>query len=169
MNQLVHTSGSGVPASPRRECSTKPCTTGNKFLFRAGEVGRGGGRKFNSERGSEPGRKHPRRIHFPALRCSKSDCGLCPVINLKALNRSIKDEHFKMEGFHMIRDIVKQGNWMVKVDSKDAYFFISVHRTHQKFLRFQWKGQTYQFHCLPFSMSCAPQVFTKVLKPVVAF
>ena len=99
----------------------------------------------------------------------KSDGGLRPVINLKALNRFIKDEHFKMERFHMIRNLVKQGDWMVKVDLKDAYFLIPVHQAHQKFLRFQWKGQTYQFHCLPFGLSCAPRVFTKVMKPVVAF
>ena len=69
----------------------------------------------------------------------------------------------------MIRDLVKQRDWMVKVDLKDAHFLIPVHQAHQKLLRFQWKGQTYQFHCLPFGLSCAPKVFTKVMKPVVEF
>lgn len=99
----------------------------------------------------------------------KKDGGLRPVVNLKALNSYIKDEHFKMEGFHMIKDLVKQGDWMAKVDLKDAYFLIPIYPGHQKYLRFQWKGQTYQFHCLPFGLSCAPRVFTKVMKPVVAF
>ena len=74
-----------------------------------------------------------------------------------------------MEGFYMIKDLVKQGNWMAKVDLKDAYFLIPIYPGHQKFLRLQWKGQTFQFHCLPFGLSCAPRVFTKVMKPVVAF
>ena len=69
----------------------------------------------------------------------------------------------------MIKDLVKQWDWMAKVDLKDAYFLIPIYPDHQKYLRFQWKGQTYQFHCLPFGLSCAPRVFTKVLKPVVAF
>ena len=27
-------------------------------------------------------------------------------------------------------------------------------------------SQTYQFNCLPFGLSCAPWVFTKIIKPV---
>lgn len=69
----------------------------------------------------------------------------------------------------MIHDLVKPNDWMATVDLKDAYFLIPIHSDHQHYLRFQWEGQTYQFHCLPFGLSCAPQVFKKVMKPVVAF
>ena len=99
----------------------------------------------------------------------KKDDGFCPVVNLKALNKYIPEEHFKMEGFHMVRDLVRQGDWLAKIDLKDAYFLIPVHPCHQKFLQFTWKESLYQFQCLPFGLSCAPQVFTKVMKPVVAF
>lgn len=39
---------------------------------------------------------------------------------------------------------------------------------HRKFLRFLWKGLTYEFQCLPFGLSSAPRTFTKLLKPVMA-
>ena len=39
----------------------------------------------------------------------KKDGGLRPVVNLKAMNRFTKVEYFKMEGFHMIKDLVKWG------------------------------------------------------------
>ena len=39
----------------------------------------------------------------------------------------------------------------------------------QKFLRFVWLGQTYQFLALPFGLNTAPRIFTKLLKPVVAY
>ena len=69
----------------------------------------------------------------------------------------------------MVRDLVRQGDWLAKIDLKDAYFLIPVYSGHQKFLQFTWKASLYQFHCLLFGLSCAPQVFTKVMKPIVAF
>ena len=74
-----------------------------------------------------------------------------------------------MEGFHMVKDLVKPGDWLAKLDLKDAYFLVPVDPNHQKFLQFQWQGNLYQFHCLPFGLSCAPRTFTKLMKPVVAF
>ncbi|KAK3754777.1 hypothetical protein QZH41_019696, partial [Actinostola sp. cb2023] len=38
---------------------------------------------------------------------------------------------------------------------------------YQKFTRFQFLGKTYQITCLPFGLSSAPRIYTKVLKPVV--
>ena len=54
----------------------------------------------------------------------KKDGGFRPVVNLKALNKFIQEEHFKMEGFHMVRDLVRKGDWLAKIDLKDAYFLI---------------------------------------------
>ena len=34
----------------------------------------------------------------------KKDGGYCPAINLKALNLFMVEEHFKMNGFHMVKD-----------------------------------------------------------------
>ena len=58
---------------------------------------------------------------------------------------------------------------MVKLDLKDAYLTVGVHPESQKFLRFVWLGQTYQFLALPFGLNTAPRIFTKLLKPVVAY
>ena len=33
--------------------------------------------------------------------------GYRPVVNLKALNKFITEEHFKMDGFHMVKDLVE--------------------------------------------------------------
>ena len=44
----------------------------------------------------------------------KKDGGFHPVINLKALNKFIAEEHFKMEGFHMVKDLAKPG--LTKLD-----------------------------------------------------
>ena len=91
-----------------------------------------------------------------------------PVINLKALNKFIVEEHFKMEGFHMVKDLIKPWYWLAKIDLKDAYFLVPDHPSHQKFLQFQRQDRLYQYQCLPFGLSCVPRTFTKLMKLVVA-
>ena len=58
---------------------------------------------------------------------------------------------------------------MVKLDLKDAYLTIPVHPSHQKFLRFAWKGRVFQFNCLAFGLASTPRLFTKILKVVAAY
>ena len=48
------------------------------------------------------------------------DGGQRLVINLKPLNQFLQVEHFKMEGIHTLRDNLKPGDWLGKVDLKDA-------------------------------------------------
>lgn len=73
-----------------------------------------------------------------------------------------------MEGIHMLKDLLKAGGWMAKIDLKDAYFMIPMAQEDRDFLKFQWKDKTYQFSCLTFGLSLAPWVFTKTTRPVVA-
>ena len=89
-----------------------------------------------------------------------------PVINLKALNSWVQPQHFKMEGIHTLRELLVRNDWLAKLDLKDAYFTVPIHRDHQKYLRFVVEQVHYQFTCLPFGLSCAPWAFTKVLRPV---
>ena len=97
----------------------------------------------------------------------KKEGGLRPVVNLKNLNCFIKTEHFKMEGLHTLPYLIQSQDWMIKMDLKDAYLQIPVCQEHQHLLQFQWNATIYQFKCLPFGLTSAPRVFTKVLKPVV--
>ena len=98
----------------------------------------------------------------------KKDGGQRPVINLKCLNKFVYREHFKMEGIHILRDLLRAGDWMTKVDLKDAYFMVPIYEDDRAFLKFSFKERMYQFRCLPFGLACAPWVFTKVLKPLTA-
>lgn len=45
-----------------------------------------------------------------------------PVINLRALNRFLEKESFKMEGLQLVRSLIQQGDLMTKLDLKDAYY-----------------------------------------------
>ena len=99
---------------------------------------------------------------------TKKDGGNRLIINLKNLNSYITYQHFKLKGLHLLKQILQKWDLMVKIDLKDAYFCVPMHKKHRHFLRFMWEGKCYQFNCLPFSLGPAPLMFTKLLKPVVA-
>jgi hypothetical protein len=98
----------------------------------------------------------------------KKDGGSRPVINLKNLNAYLPYEHFKMEGIHLLKDLLIRDDWLAKIDLKDAYFTVPINAEHQRYLRFVWNNRTFQFSCLPFGLAPAPRVFTKILKPLVS-
>ena len=92
-----------------------------------------------------------------------------PMINLKKLNEWVTPQHFKMEGMGTLRELLMINDWMVKVHLKDAYFTVPIHPSYQSYLKFMVGQEHYQFTCLPFSLSCVPWVFTKVMKPIAIF
>ncbi|XP_028394441.1 uncharacterized protein LOC114518633 [Dendronephthya gigantea] len=57
-----------------------------------------------------------------------------------------------MEGIHMLRDLLKRDDYLIKIDLKDAYLTVPICKAHQKFLRFLWKGTLLEFACLPFGL-----------------
>ena len=56
----------------------------------------------------------------------KKDGSVRPIIELRELNKFIHWEHFKMEGIHLVKDLLQEGDWMVKMDLKDVYFSIPI-------------------------------------------
>ena len=99
---------------------------------------------------------------------TKKGGGQRPVINLKPLNCFIRYEHFKMESIHILKGLLKKGDYMVKIDLKDAYLTVPIWQNHQKYLRFLWRDSLLEFACLPFGLASAPRAFTKLLKPVLS-
>lgn len=90
------------------------------------------------------------------------------ILNLKILNTFISTEHFKLEDFRTASRLITPNCYMAKLDLKDAYYLVAIDPAFRKFLRFQFDGVLYEFTCLPFGLSTAPYVFTKLLRPVVS-
>ena len=82
-------------------------------------------------------RAQPSREGFtsPLFLVPKSDGSWRLVINLKALNKFVITRHFKMESVRAVKGIMQEGDWMIKLDLKDAYLSVPIHPTHQKFLK----------------------------------
>ena len=87
------------------------------------------------------------------------------ILNLKRFNEAVRLYHFKMDSLSTITKFVTKNCFMASVDMKDAYYSIPIKSSDRKFLRFIWEGNLYEFTCLPNGLSCAPRIFTKLLKP----
>ena len=76
------------------------------------------------------------------VRPKKEESKFRPIINLIKLNLYLPYLHFKMEGLKNVKDLLNQGDYMIKIDLRDAYYHIPIHEESQKYLRFKW-GKNY--------------------------
>ena len=91
-----------------------------------------------------------------------------PVMNLKALNQSVPYMQFKMEILRTLKYMMKERDYMCKIDLKDDYFAVPLDKSSRHLVRFLWEWNLYEFLCLCFGLGPAPQVFTKILKVPVS-
>ena len=96
----------------------------------------------------------------------KASGGWRPVLDVSVLNTFVVLTKFKMESPRSVLHAVRRNDWMLSIDLQDAYFHVPVHPASRKFLRFVFAGVVYQFRALPFGLSTAPQVFTRVFAQV---
>ena len=99
----------------------------------------------------------------------KATGGWRPIIDLSSLNVFVHCPSFTMETPRSILRALHQGQWLTSLDLKDAYFHIGIHPADRRYLRFCHNGTSWQFTVLPFGLSTSPRVFTKILKPVLAY
>lgn len=102
----------------------------------------------------------------PVFTVPKRDGSHRMILNLKELNKDITYYHFKMETLQAALKLITADCYMASVDLKNAYYSLPVADQHKKFLRFLWKGQLWQYNCMPNGLALAPRKFTKLLKPV---
>ncbi|KAG1371925.1 hypothetical protein G6F61_011496 [Rhizopus arrhizus] len=97
----------------------------------------------------------------------KRNGGHRPVFNLKNLNQYLTAPHFKMETIQDVTRMLKANDWLTSIDLSDAFLHIPVDPTSRRYLRFHWKGQSYQFCTTPFGLSLVPWLFTKITRPIL--
>ena len=92
-----------------------------------------------------------------------------PIIDLSSLNVFVHCPSFTMETPRSILGALQQGQWLTSLDLKDAYFHIGINPADRRYLHFCHNRTAWQFTVLPFGLSTSPRVFTKILKPVLAY
>lgn len=107
-------------------------------------------------------------IISPVFLVDKPDGSYRMILNLKRFNDCVEYEHFKMENLHSATDMMTLNCWMASADIRHAYYCVSVNSEYRKYLKFQWRGQLFQYTCFPNGLANCPRYFTKLLKPVYA-
>ena len=68
-----------------------------------------------------------------------------------------------------LRDSSLSETWAISIDLRDAYFHVAVAPEHTRYLRFAYNGRAFEFLVLPFGLSTAPRVFTRIVRVIEAF
>ena len=102
----------------------------------------------------------------PFFVLTKPDGGSRFVLNSTALNKYLDPEHFKIEDVRTACALIQNGDFFAKIDLEKAYYALAIHPAFRKFLRFRYQGTLFEFRCLPFGLSLAPLIFSKLLRPV---
>ncbi|CAJ0967008.1 unnamed protein product [Ranitomeya imitator] len=112
-------------------------------------------------------------FYSPLFLIRKPDGSLRTIVNLRKLNRSVINYSFKMESVSSAIKMLFPDCFMAAIDLKDAYYHVPIHRDYQKFLRVavfvQGQLKHYQYAALPFGLSIAPRIFTKLMSEVMSF
>ncbi|XP_060081899.1 uncharacterized protein LOC132561188 [Ylistrum balloti] len=93
------------------------------------------------------------------------------VLDCRHINPFLHKFKFKYDDARVARDVFQPGDFLFTFDLKSAYHHIEIFEEHRQFLGFEFEveGKTRQFvfNVLPFGISTAGYVFTKVLREVV--
>ena len=90
------------------------------------------------------------------------------ILNLKDLNTSACFHRFKMDSIRTCSLLMRPRD-VAFIDLRDAYQSLPIAEERQKYLKFTWQGNVYQFTCLAQGLFSAPCLFTKLMKPMFSF
>ena len=65
--------------------------------------------------------------------------------------------------------LFEKGDYMFSFDLKSGYHHVDIAKEHWKYLVFSWQSCFYVFTVLPFGLSSACYIFTKLLCPLVRY
>ncbi|XP_034272360.1 uncharacterized protein LOC117664969 [Pantherophis guttatus] len=73
-----------------------------------------------------------------------------------------------MQSLQTILEGIRIGDLLTSIDLTEAYLHVPIHPSHRHFLRVCFANSHYQYRALPFGLSSAPRVFTKLMSALAA-
>ena len=107
------------------------------------------------------------------LSVSVQSCGKKRLIlDLRYVNQHVFKQKFKFEDWRVALDFFEKGCFFTKFDLKSGYHHLDIFPEHQPYLGFSWVTpdrdiKFFMFTVLPFGLSSAPHIFTKLFRPLV--
>ena len=95
------------------------------------------------------------------------------VFNLKHVNEFCRKQGVHFGSLTVLRRMMRHGDYMWSIDLSDAYHHVGVHPSDQKYFTFAVTTdqgiEYFSTSALNFGWTRSPQIFTEVMRPVVAF
>lgn len=93
------------------------------------------------------------------------------ILDLRYVNEHLHKEFVSFDDWREFQNFVKPNGFAYKFDLRKGYHHIDIFQHHQNFLGFSWNKNNriryYVFTVLPFGLSTAPNVFTKLMRVLV--
>ncbi len=95
------------------------------------------------------------------------------ILDLRYINKSLQKKKVKFEDLRTAQKYLSPMSWMFSFDMKAGYHHVPIAFEHQKMLGFSWDfgfgPRFFVFRVLPFGLSAAPWLFTKLMRPLVKY
>ncbi|XP_041483129.1 uncharacterized protein LOC121429934 [Lytechinus variegatus] len=115
-------------------------------------------------------KKKPKVVN--PLTVSNNKAKLRMVLDCRHVNPHLFKQKFKYEDAKAVCDVFEKGDFVFTYDLKSAYHHIEIHDDHKEYLGFAWNfngiRRYFVFNVLPFGLSTAGYVFSKIMRPVVS-
>ncbi len=89
------------------------------------------------------------------------------TVNMRYVNKHLGKKAFKFEGLKDLADLAERGDYAVSFDLMSGYYHVGLFQASRTYVGFEWGGKYYVYNCLPFGLSTAPWVFSKVMRELV--
>ena len=96
------------------------------------------------------------------------------ILDLRYINNYLYKDKIKFDDWKCFENYLEANKgYLFKFDLKSGYYHVDIFSPHQTYLGFSWVigGTTryFFFTVLPFGLSTAPFIFTKILRPLVKY
>ena len=91
------------------------------------------------------------------------------ILDLRLLNKLLWKQKVRFEDWKIASEYFEKNSFCFKFDLSEGHHHINIFPAHQTCLGFSVKGKYYCFTVLPFGLSIALYIFTKVLREMVKY
>ena len=92
-----------------------------------------------------------------------------PIIDLSEMNTYVNTPRTKMEHLEDTTRLLQEPSWAAKVDIKDAFWSVLIATFFRRYFCFWVNGTMWMFLRMPFGLTTAPWVFTRLMRVIKKF
>lgn len=74
-----------------------------------------------------------------------------------------------MAMLRMVAAAIRRDDYVVSLDLSDAYFHVQIFPQFRGFMRFKFRGKIFKFRVMPFGLSLASRLSTKLIRAITTF